>query len=308
MAHKVIIDCDVGVDDALALILAFHSLDLEVKAVTGVNGNVPLDVVFTNIQRVLSLIRPDPRPLIARGADRPLKGESLHARSVHGKNGLGEAEIALREGEAWWRLFSGPADELIVRMARQYPNELTLIAVGPLTNLALAVGNDLEGMKSLKKIILMGGAIRTPGNVTPWAEFNIYSDPLAAKILFESGIPITLVPLDVTHQVFLTPEAMENRILPIANTFSRFVTEATGYDPEAHRFRKRERVYLHDPLAVGAAIDSSLVKTERLCLTVETEGDTWGKLTEGRDGPEINVCLGVDAERFLDLFVSLLKG
>jgi purine nucleosidase len=240
MATKVIIDCDVGVDDALALILACHSPELTVEAVTGVNGNVPLDTVFTNIQKVLSLIQPKKKPHIAKGAGQPLKGQALYAHSVHGKTGLGEAKINLREGEEWWRLFPGSAHELITKTARQYPGELTLIAVGPLTNLALGLQHDLEGMKKLKEVVIMGGAVRTKGNVTPYAEFNIYVDPPAAKIVFESGLPITLVPLDVTHQVFLTPLWIEEQVSPLHTPFSDFVIKATGYDTKAHCFKNRE--------------------------------------------------------------------
>ncbi|MCX8116678.1 MAG: nucleoside hydrolase [Desulfobacterota bacterium] len=308
MAKKVIIDCDVGVDDALALILAFHSPELEVLAVSGVNGNVPLEAVFENIQKVLALIRPDHKPLIAKGADRPLKGRALYAHSVHGKTGLGEATLDFKGDETWWSLFPGPADELFTRMARRHPREVTLIAIGPPTNLALAMEKDPEGMKLLREIVLMGGAVRTRGNVTPFAEFNIYSDPVAAQIVFESGIPTTLVPLDVTHQVFLTPEAMEERIRPIGTPFSQFLMEATGYDPKARRFRNRERVFLHDPLAVGVVIDPGLATKEKLRLCVQTEeGEGWGRITEGRQGPELGVCLGVERERFLSLFISRLN-
>src|SRR4030043_2209165 len=124
MTKKVVIDCDVGVDDALALILAFHSPELEVKTITGVNGNVPLDRVFENIQEVLSLIQPQQKPLIAKGASQPLKGQSVYAHSVHGEDGLGGAKIVQKQGEEWWHTYPGPAYELITRMARQYPNEL----------------------------------------------------------------------------------------------------------------------------------------------------------------------------------------
>ncbi len=188
MPKKVMIDCDVGVDDALALILAFHSPELDVKAVTGVNGNVPLEQVFGNIQKVLSLIQPKNKPLIARGADQPLQGKPIYAHSVHGKDGLGGAKIDRKGGEDGWRLFPGRAEELIIEMARQYPDEMTLIATGPLTNLALALQRDREGMKKLKEITIMGGAVRTGGNITPHAEFNIFSDPLAAKIVLESEV------------------------------------------------------------------------------------------------------------------------
>jgi purine nucleosidase len=304
---QVLIDCDVGVDDALALILAFHSPELEVKAVTGVNGNVPLNQVFENIQKVLSLIRPQHKPLIAKGADQPLKGKTIYAHSVHGKSGLGEAEIELKEGEEWWKIFPAPANELITKMAHKYPNELTLIATAPLTNLALALQTDPEGMRKLKEVVIMGGAVRTKGNITPYAEFNIFSDPLAAKIVFESGLPITLVPLDVTHQVSLTSQFIEERVNPLKNAFSQFVIAATGYNLATHQFLRGEAIYLHDPLAVGVVINPDLVRKKKLSLHVETQaGEYYGHISEPKEGSRIEVCLEVEAKGFLDLFLSRL--
>ncbi len=304
---KVLIDCDVGVDDALALILAFHSDELEVKAVTGVNGNVPLEQVFENIQKVLSLIRPQHKPLIAKGADQPLKGKPIHAHSVHGKDGLGGAKIDIRKGEEWWQFSPGLADRLMIEMACQYPDEMTLIATGPLTNLALAIQRDREGMRKLKEIVIMGGAVRTRGNVTPHAEFNIFSDPLAAKIVLDSELPITLVPLDVTHRVSLTPQWMEEKVKPMNHSFSKFVIEATGYDSTTHQFRNKELIHLHDPLAVGVVINPDLAKKQKLSLDVETqEGEYFGKIVEGSGDSTIDVCLTVDAKSFLELFISRL--
>jgi purine nucleosidase len=304
---KVLIDCDVGVDDALALILAFHSDELEVKAVTGVNGNVPLEQVFENIQKVLSLIRPQHKPLIAKGADQPLRGKPIHAHSVHGKDGLGGAKIDIRKGEEWWQFSPDLAEQLMTEMARQYPDEMTLIATGPLTNLALAIQRDREGMRKLKEIVIMGGAVRTNGNVTPHAEFNIFSDPLAAKIVLDSELPITLVPLDITHRVFLTPQWMEGKVKPMNHSFSKFVIEATGYDSTTHRFRNKELIHLHDPLAVGVVINPDLTKKQKLSLDVETqEGEYFGKIVEGSGDSNIDVCLTVDAKSFLELFISRL--
>jgi len=305
---KVMIDCDVGVDDALALILAFHSPELDVKAVTGVNGNVPLDQVFENIQKVLSIIQPKNNPLIAKGADQPLKGKPIYAHSVHGKDGLGGAKIDRKERKQWWQLFPGRADELITEMARQYPEEITLIATAPLTNLALALQRDRKGMGELKEIVIMGGAVRTKGNVTPYAEFNIFSDPLAAKIVLESGLSITLVPLDVTHQVNLTPQWIEERVKSINNSFSKFVMEATGYNLTTHRFRNKILIHLHDPLAVGVAINPNLVRKEKLSIDVETqEREHYGQTSEVEEGSKVEVCLGVDVKGFLELFTSRLK-
>jgi len=309
MAKKVIIDCDAGVDDALALILALHSPELNVQAVSGVNGNVPLDLVFENIQKVLSFVRPENKPLIAKGADRPLKGEPVYAYSFHGKSGLGKAKINKKETEAWYRLFPGKADELITKLASQHPNELTLIAVGPLTNVALALHRDLEGMKKLKEVVIMGGAVRVKGNVTPYAEFNIFVDPLAARMVFKSGLPITLVPLDVTHQVCLTSRVMEERVKPLNNLFSQFVVEATQYNSTTHRFLENsEMFYLHDPLAVGVAINQDLVGMERLSIHVGTEnGEYYGQTKEVEGCPRINACLSVNSKTFLQLFLSRLS-
>jgi inosine-uridine nucleoside N-ribohydrolase len=309
MAKKVIIDCDVGVDDALALILAFHSPELEVKAVTGVNGNVPLEMVFTNIQKVLSLIQPKHKPLIAKGADQPLKGQALYAHSVHGKSGLGEAKIDLKRGNEWWEVFPGSASKLIIKIAHEFPHQFTLIAIGPLTNLALGLKKDMEGMKKLKEVVIMGGAVRTGGNITPHAEFNIFSDPLAAKIVFESGLPITLVPLDVTHQVCLTPSLIEKRIRPTNNPFSQFTIDAIGYDLNTRRFQRgTDLIYLHDPLAVGTVIEADLVRKERLLLNVETqEADRLGQTLEAEGTPNIEACLQVNSKRFLELFLSRLE-
>ncbi len=311
MKKKVIIDCDAGVDDALALILAFHSPELEVLGITGVHGNVSLDKVMRNIGKVLTLLRPSRRTWIAAGADRPLQGKTVHAEFFHGEDGLGGANLRADEEKEWAEIFSGSADELITQMARRHPQEITLIAIGPLTNLALALQRDAVGMEDLKGVVIMGGAVRTKGNITPHAEFNFYVDPLAAKQVLESGLPITLVPLDATHQVSLTAGLMEGRVRPLQNGFSRFVIEATGYDCSAGLFRDgRKASYLHDPLAVGTAIDSGLVRKENLPIAVEVkEGKFYGKSRETPGGAEnVEVCLGVDREKFLDLFLTRLKG
>ena len=311
MKKKVIIDCDVGVDDALALILAFSSPELEVLGVTGVNGNVSLPKVMKNIEKVLTLIKPSNRPWVASGADRPLQGDPAHAASLHGEDGLGGVQIQYEEAGRWWQVFPGPAAEFIIEMASRYPAQITLIAIGPLTNLALALQKDPEAMRQCDEVVVMGGAVRTRGNITPHAEFNFYVDPLAAKQVLESALPITLVPLDATHQVPLTPAIMEERVRPLRNAFAQFVVEATGYEFGGGHFRGgRTAFYLHDPLAVGAVIDPELVRKEKLSVSVEVkEGEFCGKSYEfpGGEG-KIEVCLGVDREKFLNMFLERLKG
>jgi inosine-uridine nucleoside N-ribohydrolase len=309
MAERIIIDCDVGVDDALALILAFHSPELRVEAITGVNGNVPLNLVLENIKKVLELIQPPTRPRIAEGADRPLKGEPVYAFSFHGETGLGRATLELEGGAPAWQVSSLRADELITTMARRHPDELTLVALGPLTNLALALQKDPEGMKKLKSILIMGGAVRVKGNVTPHAEFNIFVDPTAARRVLESGLPITLVPLDVTQKVCLTSEVMEETIYPRNDRFSKFVFDVTQYDPAIHRFVMDRKIFhLHDPLAIAVAIRSELVETEKLSIDVDTrEGDYFGRTREVEGEFPMEVCLKVRSEDFLQLFLSRLS-
>jgi purine nucleosidase len=127
-------------------------------------------------------------------------------------------------------------------------------------------------------------------------------------MVLESGLPITLVPLDVTHQVSLTPQWMEEGVRPIKNSISKFVIEATGYDLTAHRFRNKELIHLHDPLAVGAVVDPDLLKKERISLHVETEeGEHYGRTSQATEGPKVEVCLGVESQKFLELFASRLK-
>jgi purine nucleosidase len=227
---------------------------------------------------------------------------------------LGGAKINQREGEEWWQIFPGRADELITQMARQYPGEITLLAIGPLTNLALGLQKDREGMRQIKELAVMGGAVRVRGNVTPYAEFNIHADPLAAKMVFESGLPITLVPLDVTHQVFLSLRLVEGRVKPFRNSFSQFVVDAIGYNSQEGKFRAGAQAFhLHDPLAVAAIIDPDLVRKVRLAISVEAqEGERYGQTSESAGdgaagGSKLDVCLGVKSEKFLELFLSRLR-
>jgi purine nucleosidase/pyrimidine-specific ribonucleoside hydrolase len=304
----------VGVDDALALILAFQTPELEIKAITGVSGNVPLDMVYRNIKRVLSLVQPEDRPYIARGADHPLTGKPVHAYGAHGSDGLGGASIGITGGEKWWRSTEMAAPELICKMAREDPGNLTLIAIGPLTNIALALENNPEDAMKIKEIICMGGVVRKRGNVTLYAEFNIFADAVAARMVIESGLPTTLIPLDITHQVGLTPKMIKERIEPLDTPFSRFLIQAVRFDSATGKFsRDIEAFYLHDPLAVGFAIYPNLISTENLVIKIETEkGDHFGQTIEIKDerageGKKVDVGLKVDSGRFLDLFISALE-
>lgn len=171
----VIIDTDCGVDDALALILALRSPELDVKAITTVSGNVHVDHVVPNVFKVMDVLELKNRPLVARGADRPIKKDPIVADSVHGKDGLGDVAHIPKPGNVL--VDSRPAWQVICEAARQNPKQITLITIGPMTNLALAIQNDPEGVRSLKKVVSMGGVFFNVGNVGPDAEFNVGADP-----------------------------------------------------------------------------------------------------------------------------------
>lgn len=322
MKKRVIIDTDPGVDDALAILLALRSPELRVEALTTVNGNVSLEQATKNAAFLLDLLDPKPRPILARGAAKPLKKAPFRAQFVHGSNGLGDLDrFRTPDGSRRYpHLEPSPqipdATEAILDLLKRCPDELSLIALGPLTNVAEALAADKKRMKRLRELIIMGGAIRVPGNVTPAAEFNIFVDPHAAHRVFRSGLPITLVPLDVTEKVLLEFGEMENLSREMEPALGTFVSDSTSKALEhTEKVKGMAGIYLHDPLAVGVSIRPSLVKITPLHVEAETrggitEGMTLADLRSIRDDlkhqPNMDVALEVDAEGFLSLFKERL--
>lgn len=322
MQKRVIIDTDPGVDDALAIMLALLSPELKVEAITTVNGNVSLVQATRNAAFLLDLLDPKPRPILARGAAKPLKKVPSRAQFVHGPDGLGGlGRFRNPDGS---RRYPHPeippqipgATDVILDLVRRYPDELSLVALGPLTNIAEALATDKKRMKRLRELIIMGGAIRVPGNVTPAAEFNIFVDPHAAQHVFRSGLPITLVPLDVTQKVLLEYGQIPNLAREMEPALGMFVSDSTSKAVEhTEKVKGMAGIYLHDPLAVGVSIRPSLVKITPLNVETETrggitEGMTLADLRTIRDDlkhqPNMGVALEVDAEGFLSLFKERL--
>jgi purine nucleosidase len=317
---RIILDTDPGVDDALAICLALRSPELDVAALTTVCGNVAVDLCSANALRVLDLGRPERRPPVFQGEAAPLARPLVTAAEVHGEDGLGGATgLRLSDGSLKYPpspvpLTPGPAPEAILDLIARYPDELVLVAVGPLTNVARAVQRDPARMRRLQRIVLMGGAFRVYGNTTPVAEFNIYVDPHAAQIVLDLGAPVTIVPLDVTQQCVLRPahlaDAPEGGLLPFVAEVTRAWME---YREDNDGFAGN---YLHDPLAVAVAFDPSLVETRRATVRVEAAGEhTLGQtIADLRDRPRWNeapnadVAVAVDSERFLRLFLDRLRG
>lgn len=303
---RIIYDGDPGIDDALAILLALRSPEVKLEAVTAVGGNATLELTTQNALKILEL-GGDEDVRVAKGYEQlGLKT----AASFHGEDGLGNTGIPppTRKAE------NTNAVDLMISEIKRERYGISLVTAGPLTNLAKAVEKDPSIRDFVREVAVMGGAIEVPGNVTPAAEFNIYTDPEAAQTVFTSGLPITLVPLDVTTQVVLRPDHLAK--IEEANTrLTDFIGRMVRYYMEASkRFGGLDGCYLHDPLAVGLAIDSSLARTEMIHVEVETHK---GAITRGMtladlrvkpsSKPNVRYCSQVRSDDFLDLFVNRLK-
>jgi inosine-uridine nucleoside N-ribohydrolase len=323
MPYHVVIDTDPGVDDALALILALQSPELCVEAITTVSGNVHVELATQNALTVVGLFPPERRPPVVTGVDRPLARPLSTAAHVHGDDGLGGASYLRTAGgqphypPASAAPASCDAVTCLLDLIHRSPGELTLIALGPLTNLAHALRRDARLVRQLAGVVMMGGAVTVPGNVTPAAEFNIYVDPEAAQEVFASGLTLTLIGLDVTERVRLTAEMIDQQVGPAGSQLSRFVASCTAQTIQFSTHMERQPgMAMHDPLAVGALIDPSIVRTVPLSVQVETKGEfTTGMLVADRrplrpdlKAPaNVNVALEVEAARFLEMFLSRLR-
>ena len=294
-----IIDTDPGIDDAVALLLAWGSPDVRVDALTIVAGNVPLEAGITNALRLVELRRPVPAPRIAAGADRPLVRPLWTATKYHGADGLGDVpgwppvdtDVVPRDGVP-----------VLLRAAGTHGRDLTLIALGPLTNIALALRTNAEALRRVARIVVMGGAVDVPGNVTAGAEFNIYVDPEAAAEVLGAGLPVDLVPLDATRQAILGRAELEQALArtpgPIASRIAALTERGFRVDSE----RGSRGMVCHDPLAVAVAIDPSLVTWESVRLEIGDGGET----RRGSGSPNCRIARQVDADRFRAMLLQRL--
>ena len=264
---RVIIDTDPGIDDALALLLAMRSPELKIEGITAVAGNVPLDLTLPNALRMVEIAGRDDIP-VAAGAKGPLLRRLVTATYAHGENGLGGAVFP----EPKRKPVSEPAAEFIRQTVRKYPGEVTLLTIGPLTNVAAALNSDPELARIVRALVMMGGSL-SGGNITPAAEFNVYVDPEAARIMFQSGIPITMVGLDVTRKTSLTDEhvrVLEAAQNPMSQAAATIASNAINHN--------RERGFLvgpnmHDSLAVAGFLDPSILQFQDYYVDVETAGE-----------------------------------
>jgi purine nucleosidase/pyrimidine-specific ribonucleoside hydrolase len=295
-----LIDTDPGLDDALALLYAWGSPQARVVAVTTVAGNVSLRAATLNVRRLLALRHPVPPPRVAIGAAGPLSRPLVTAARYHGEDGLGDLpDWPPVQGGAP----AGPgAARVLVDTPGERPGGVTLVALGPVTNLAHALEADAGTLARYDRVVVMGGAVDVPGNVTPDAEFNAHVDPEALARVLDAGARVDLIPLDATRQAVLSRAALEDALArrpgPLAERVARFT--ARGFRVDAAR--GTPGMVLHDPLAVAAALDATLVEWEPVRLAVGPAGET----RRASGTPHCRVARRVDTGRFLGLFLERL--
>jgi purine nucleosidase len=312
---RIVIDTDPGIDDALALFFALAAPDVQLEAVTTVSGNVSVEKTTRNALSLLELAGRSDVP-VARGADRPLLRPAVYADYVHGRNGVGDVELPAPQHKP----AALHAVETLIQTILGAPGEITLVALGPLTNLALAARVEPRLAEAVREVVIMGGALRVSGNVSPAAEFNIYADPHAAQIVFSAGWPLRLVSLDVTQQTVMTREqfaALAKTNHPVTRTIQAMTD--FYYDDFAGP-RGIDSFSMHDPLCVAAALHPDLIEWQRAYVEVELTGeltsgatvayferaeDVDPALAQGRKANML-ASVGVDRERFVTLYLDTL--
>lgn len=308
----------------MAIMLALNSPELDVRALTVVPGNVTAQQGLENALRMMSLANRCDIP-VAAGAQHPLFQKLITAEFWHGKNGLANIELPPSKCKVDPRY--GP--DLIIQMVHAAPHEITLVPIGPLTNIALAVEKDPSIVPLVKEVILMGGSIKG-GNVTAAAEANIYNDPEAAQVVFQAGWPLTMVGLDVGDKTLLGPRQLE-QLASTHGPVNDFIYKVAKFLVDlSAKYGSSEGTPMYDPTAVGVAIDASLVTAPLMHVDVETRGEfTRGETVANRRGenernvlhgdrymiegldkvePNAKVCTDIQADRFLQLFVSRIQG
>lgn len=318
---KIILDCDPGHDDAIAILLAWGSPDIDLLAATTVAGNQTLEKVTTNARAMARVAGITGVPFAA-GAARPLLGPQLIPEEIHGDSGLDGPQLPAPGVE----LDPRHAVNLIADVVKEHePGSITLVPTGALTNIALFARMYPELVERVAGVTLMGGGHHT-GNMTPAAEFNILADPEAARIVFEAGWKVTMVGLDVTHKVLAVPERLQ-QLIDVNTDVSAFVAELIDFFGAAY---KRERRYpgppMHDPLAVAAVANPSVIRTVAAPIYVETQGDyargqtivdlrrTWtnsdpSTLTQRDDfeeNPQHHVAVDADCDLFWTMLTQAL--
>lgn len=306
--RKIILDCDPGHDDAVAMLLAYGSPEIELLAVTTVAGNQTLEKVTHNARVVATVAGMTGVP-IAAGMSRPLVRAQIVARDIHGESGLDGPVLP----EPTVPLDPRHAVDLIIETVMSHPaGEITLVPVGPLTNIAMAARREPRIVERVHEVVLMGGGY-SRGNTTAAAEFNIFADPESAHIVFDERWPVTMVSLDLTHQAQATPDVIE-RIADVGTPAARFVVDVLRFLGQSYRrVQGFAAPPVHDPCAVARVIDPAVMAVRAAHVVVELGGTHSAGMTvtdfQGRGGVALStsVATELDRERFWNLVVGALE-
>ena len=307
MKKRIIIDTDPGVDDALAFLLALASPEIQLEALTTTQGNVTVERATRNALAILELCHADQIP-VAGGSQLPLLQPLRASADVHGQSGIGNARLPEPKAPV---VPKHAVDYLIERVLAE-PNQISIFPIGPLTNIAMAIRKEPRFAKAVKELVIMGGAILEPGNMTPQAEFNIYVDPHAAYIVFHSGVPITLIPLDVTHKCVVKQEHV-HRLAKIDSPISHFIRDAMEVYLEASFRLGYEGSSLHDPLTLATIIAPQLLTLKEYYVDVDISGGvsigkTFADVRNLLKKPaNMKVAMDVQGEAFVELFLQRME-
>ncbi|TJY43326.1 nucleoside hydrolase [Cohnella pontilimi] len=304
--RKIIIDCDPGHDDAIAILLAAANPRIELVGITTVAGNAEVEKTTVNALKVCE-IAGIPHVPVSKGAGQPLVRVRETAPDIHGESGMDGPLLP----EPTKSATSEHAVDYLIRTLMASEGDITLVPVGPLTNIAMAMRKEPAILGKIQEIVIMGGG--TFGNKTPAAEFNIYVDAEAAKVVMESGVPITLMGLDLTHQAVATDEVKE-RIMAVGNRQARFIAELLDFFSGTYReVFGFEGAPIHDACCVAYCIDPTAFECKKLRVDVETKGEFSYGMTvidllgvTGRE-PNVNVALKLDRDKFWSMLVDTIQ-
>jgi purine nucleosidase len=305
---RILLDADPGIDDSLAILLAVASPEVELEAITVVSGNCSARQGAKNALGLLEMVGRSDIP-VAIGQEIPLVQPLLLAAETHGNAGLGYAELAAPTTP----LAGIHAVDLIIDTIMSNPGEITLVPIGPLTNIAMAVRREPRIVENVKEVLIMGGAINCGGNTTPLAEFNTYCDPHAAHIVFHSGLPQKLIPLDVTYQVILQQTDVD-RLLKIKSPVSRFIADSTRFYMEFHdEYQKITGCVINDPVVMALTFAPEIVDYRNLFVDVDISGGismakTFADFYEmQKKAPNMEVALEIRPRDFIELFLERME-
>ena len=305
---RIILDTDPGIDDSLAILLALASPEITLEGLSVVHGNSSTAQGTINALSVLELAKASHIP-VYKGCELPLVQPSLLAPETHGEQGIGYAKLSAPQTKPQVQKGS----DFLIEKIMSSPGEITLVAIGPLTNIALAIRQEPRIVENVKEVFIMGGAIRHEGNTTMLAEFNTYVDPHAAHIVFHSGMPITLTPLDVTYECIFLKDDL-NRLLKINSPITKFISDATRFYMEFHdEYQKIDGCVINDPLTMALTFMPEICDYQDLYVDVDLSGgvsmgNTFADFYKMTKKPSnMKVALGVRPRDFMELFLERME-